>query len=79
MLGLSPDAPAGLLYVDPHLPEWLPDLTLSELLLGKDEFDLCFERQADGTTTFTVLRGPVDKVVRRSLSEARRDLSSRVG
>lgn len=75
MLGLSPDAPAGRLYVDPHLPDWLPDLTLTELLLGQDEFDLRFERQADGTTTFTVLRGPVEKVVRRSLSEARRALA----
>ena len=75
MLGLSPDAPAGMLYVDPHLPEWLPDLTLTELLLGPDEFDLRFERQADGTTDFTVLRGPAQKVARRSLSQTRRVLA----
>jgi len=34
MLGLDPDAPAGRLYLDPALPDWLPDLTLHNLRLG---------------------------------------------
>ena len=29
MLGLEPDAPNGVLRVDPALPPWLPDLTLT--------------------------------------------------
>ena len=28
MLGIEPDAPRGVLYVDPALPDWLPDVTL---------------------------------------------------
>ena len=28
MLGFLPDAPRNKLYVDPLLPEWLPDLTI---------------------------------------------------
>ena len=34
MLGFMPDAPRGKLYVDPLLPEWLPDLTMLDLRVG---------------------------------------------
>jgi hypothetical protein len=34
MLGIVPNAPGGRLYVDPHLPPWLPDMTLLDLRLG---------------------------------------------
>jgi glycogen debranching enzyme len=33
MLGFQPDAPNKLLYVDPHLPTWMPDLTVRDLRL----------------------------------------------
>ena len=36
MLGLQQDAPRGKLYVDPMLPDWLPDVTLTDLRLGGD-------------------------------------------
>ncbi len=35
MLGLQQDAPRGKLYVDPALPDWLPDVTLTDLRLGE--------------------------------------------
>ena len=35
MLGLQQDAPRGKLYVDPALPDWLPDVTLTDLRLGQ--------------------------------------------
>ena len=35
MLGLQQDAPRGKLYVDPALPDWLPDVTLIDLRLGR--------------------------------------------
>ena len=35
MLGLQQDAPRGKLYVDPALPDWLPDVTLTDLRLGR--------------------------------------------
>ncbi len=40
MLGLSADAPRHRLYVDPWLPDWLPDLTLTNIWLGEDRLDL---------------------------------------
>ena len=75
LLGLCPDTPAGLLYVDPALPEWLPDLTLSDMRVGGQCFDLHFAREPDGRTGYEVLRGDPAKVVRRSLAEARRALA----
>ena len=40
MLGLQQDAPRGKLYVDPALPDWLPDVTLTDLRLGRQRFDI---------------------------------------
>ena len=56
MLGILPNAPHGVLYVDPHLPAWLPDVTLIDLRLGQQVFDIKFWRDGD-TTRFEVLRG----------------------
>jgi glycogen debranching enzyme len=56
MLGIEPDAPRGVLHIDPVLPDWLPDVTLYGLRLGARDFDLGFWR--DGAATrFEVLRG----------------------
>jgi hypothetical protein len=44
IVGFQPDAPAGKLYIDPVLPEWLPDLTIRDLQVGQDAFDLRFWR-----------------------------------
>ena len=49
ILGLAPDAPAGRLYVDPALPDWLPDLTATDFRLGTRRFDLRFWREGDDT------------------------------
>jgi glycogen debranching enzyme len=64
MLGITPDAPRGKLYVDPLLPEWLPDLTLLDLRLGKHRFDIRFWHDG-GETQFEVLRGDRRAVKRR--------------
>jgi glycogen debranching enzyme len=56
LLGLEPYAPRELLFVDPHLPEWLPDLTLERLRVGAATVSLRFERARDGTTAHEVLR-----------------------
>jgi glycogen debranching enzyme len=56
LLGFMPDAPRGKLYVDPLLPDWLPDLTAFDLRVGAHAFDIQFWR--DGAETrFEVLRG----------------------
>jgi glycogen debranching enzyme len=42
ILGLDPDAVTGHLYIDPVLPAWLPDLTILNLQIGAEKFDLRF-------------------------------------
>jgi glycogen debranching enzyme len=51
LLGIRVDAPNGKLYVDPHLPCWMPDLIVSGLLVGKDDVRLRFWRDG-GTSRF---------------------------
>jgi glycogen debranching enzyme len=65
MLGFRPDAPRGKLRVDPMLPEWLPDLTVLDLRVGKQRFDIRFWRES-GQTHFEVLQGDPKAVERRS-------------
>jgi len=68
MLGIQPDAANGVLYVDPVLPNWLPDVELRDLRVGANVFDIRFFQQ-DRATRFTVTRGPRGSVVRRAVSE----------
>ena len=42
MLGLYPYAPLKLLVVDPHLPDWLPEITLRDLRVGKARVTIRF-------------------------------------
>jgi len=63
LLGLQPDAPNGMLYVDPHLPHWLAELTLTGFRLGAGVLDIRFFR-ADEETRFEVLRGDAASVAR---------------
>ena len=49
MLGIQADAPQGYLYVDPYLPDWLSNLTLSGLEVGNARLDLKFWREGDRT------------------------------
>lgn len=64
ILGFAPDAPRGKLYVDPSLPRWLPDLTLLDLRLGRELFDIRFWHDGD-ETRFEVLRGDPEAVQAR--------------
>ena len=73
LLGIEPDAPRGALYVDPHLPAWLPDLTLNDLRLGEHTLDLRFWREGE-VTRHEVLRGDPSLVKRRDSEELRRRL-----
>jgi hypothetical protein len=67
ILGLQQDAPRGKLYVDPALPDWLPDMTLTDLRLGRRRFDIHFWRDGKDTV-FKVLTGKPDAVERRSIA-----------
>lgn len=61
MLSLYPYAPLNLLLVDPHLPEWLPEITLRGLRVGASVVDIRFHRTPDGRSDYEVLdkRGPL--------------------
>jgi glycogen debranching enzyme len=65
LLGLRPDAPNGKLYIDPFLPDWMPDLALEGLRIGRRSVDLSVWR--DGTETcWKVTRGDPSIVEGRS-------------
>ena len=67
MLGLQQDAPRGKLYVDPALPDWLPDVTLTDLRLGRQRFDIRFWRDGKNKL-FKVLTGKRDVVEWKSVA-----------
>jgi glycogen debranching enzyme len=71
MLGLQQDAPRGKLYVDPALPDWLPDVTLTDLRLGRRRFDIRFWRNGKDTL-FEVTKGKQDAIERKSIAPALR-------
>ena len=55
MLGIFPYAPLRLLFLDPHLPEWLPVLRLENVRVGTATADLEFRRDQAGRTDYRVL------------------------
>jgi hypothetical protein len=69
MLGIVPNAPHGRLYVDPALPDWMPDVTLTDLRLGRKTMDLRFWRDGE-ETKFEVLRGGASIVMSRPITDA---------
>jgi glycogen debranching enzyme len=54
MLGIQPYAPLELLLLDPHLPEWLPEIDLHGLRVGNARVSLRFRREASGKTEYEV-------------------------
>ena len=66
MLGLEQDAARGKLYIDPAPPDWLPDVTLTNLRLGRQRFDIRFWDGKD--TLFKVLKGEHDAIELRSIA-----------
>jgi glycogen debranching enzyme len=69
MLGLVPDAPRGKLHIDPALPAWMPDVTISDLTVGGERFSIRFRRDGDATT-HEVLAGDAGSVERLAFAEA---------
>ena len=69
LLGIVADAPHARVFVDPELPEWLPDITLFDLTVGQQKFDIRFWRERS-ETRFEVLKGDALAVIRRPMSIA---------
>ena len=67
MLGLQPFAPLRMLFVDPQLPPWLPEITLRQLRVSDAIVDLRFFRKENGDSDYTVLdqRGGSLHVIRQ--------------
>jgi glycogen debranching enzyme len=55
ILGLYPYAPLNLLLLDPHLPDWLPDISVHNLHVGVTIVDLRFFRTSTGDSDYEVL------------------------
>jgi hypothetical protein len=55
MLGIQPYAPMELLLLDPHLPDWLTEITLHRLRVGNAQVSIRFQRQPSGNTEFEVV------------------------
>ena len=64
MLGLLPDAVAGRVFIDPELPDWLPDVTIKDLTMGAQDFSIRFWRDGEATR-HEVLSGDAAAVERR--------------
>ena len=67
LTGFQPDAPEDRLYLDPDLPEWMPDLLLQNLRVGRRSFDIRFTRRGD-VTDWEVVRGDKRRVARRDMA-----------
>jgi glycogen debranching enzyme len=70
LLALRPVAPLRCIVVDPHLPEWLPDLTLEGVQVGGAMFDLNVRRRRNGRITVRT-RGDRIAVIRRPTRQAK--------
>ncbi len=63
MLGMVLDAPNRRLLIDPELPDWMPDVTLTNITVGQEAFSIRFWRE-DAATQHEVIAGDPDRVER---------------
>ncbi len=81
LLGLYPYAPLKMLLVDPHLPAWLPEITVTGLRVGEARVDIRFFRRGEASTyeildqrgTLHVLRQPSPWSLTASFAERLKD------
>ncbi len=46
--------PLNVLFLDPRLPDWLPEIIVENLWVGKARVTLRFQRNQEGGTDYTV-------------------------
>ena len=80
LLGLFPYAAADLLILDPHLPEWFPELTVENLRVGKARATIEFRRKPEGSTDYRIaaLEGKLHVVRQPSPDSLTADWAERV-
>lgn len=54
LLGIYPYAPLNVLFIDPHLPTWLPEISLERMRVGEATISLHFQRTEQGATDYRV-------------------------
>ncbi len=69
ILGLTLDAPHESVFVDPALPAWMPDVTLSNLTIGKNNLSIRFWRDGENTR-HEVIEGDPAIVKQRTFGQA---------
>jgi glycogen debranching enzyme len=64
LLGLQPYAPLRMLFIDPFLPDWLPEITIGRMRVAEATVSLRFFRKRDGGSDYEVLEkhGPLHVV-----------------
>ncbi len=55
LTGLYAYAPVNVLILDPHLPSWLPEITVERLRVGQSLVSLRFFRRADGESDYKIV------------------------
>ena len=68
MLGLIPVAPRQTLIIDPDLPEWLPELTVSNIRVGNARVSLRFRRDTAGSTQHEIVAQQGELCIHRPLT-----------
>src|SRR5579875_3287503 len=79
MLGLRADAPHRKLYVDPTLPDWLPDVELHDLQVGKCKLNLHFWREGQTSHWEVIGTQPQPGATKEDMIEVEHDPESKVG
>ena len=54
LLGLYPYAPLKVLFLDPHLPDWLAEISVEDMRIGDALISLQFRRNEDGKTEYKI-------------------------
>jgi cellobiose phosphorylase len=54
LLGIYPYAPLSVLFLDPQLPEWLPEFSIERMQVGNATVSLKFHRSKEGRTNFEI-------------------------
>ena len=55
LLGLQPYAPLKMLFIDPQLPPWLPEISIRRMRVADAVVSLRFFREPDGRSDYEVL------------------------
>jgi len=55
LVGIYPYAPLNVLFLDPWLPDWLPEITIEGVRIGKAQITLNFKRESSAKTSYRVL------------------------